>query len=754
MAVVTAEIRFAPKNAAWFTTNAALVLADGEIVYRSTDGKYIIGDGTTAVSGLTFYGGTSTTYTSSNGVTLTGSNFTLGGALTGNTSLTGNFSLSLGTSGSPLSSLNSHSGSFDFEAGTNGSALTLSSTTGLFAVSPDAVNYVSIQNTTAGQTVSDTSTNNRIVIRDDVASKGLVGYADYSANVTNNSYVQKSWVTAQSYLTAAAAALAYQPLDSDLTSWAGVTRSAGFDTFVSTPSSANLASLVTDETGSGSLVFGTSPTFTTDIKTPIVYGSTSASGTLTLGSTSNATKGTIQIGSTDIVNIGNAVTTGQRLVRIGQDTSYLDIGSYTGSTSQPAIYVNTTSPSSSNYVFTSDGASTLLNGSSSVYLRVGNSDVLRATSTSVIFSSTKISGTTNGLLTFENTSSTNTGATTNFTFNTTANTGQTSGTNIPNFKVTGSTKTWAAGALATQYFNYFSSNTVAFASASTLTNCYSLFVEASVQGSNATITNNYAAGFSGNVEVTGFLKTPSIYASGNISSVAWTTNGVKHINVASTLTDTTSSGTVSSARTNTFGGNTISASNSTTFTNYYANFFTAETQGTNVTFTNNWAVGTNGNIEARSAVQTKITSISTATNQSGVLSAENDNSAYARLSCYGSAFGITEFRNNGAFGFKNSGYVISDGDVANGGTNSIYFMTGGYTPSTQTRLTIDSNGNTIQGIGALATNATNGFLYIESCAGTPTGVPTTVTGRVPIIYDTTNNKFYIYNGGWKSVTLA
>ena len=63
--------------------------------------------------------------------------------------------------------------------------------------------------------------------------------------------------------TVSGVAAAYQPLDSDLTSWAGVTRAAGFDTFAATPSSANLASLVTGETGSGALVFGTSPGFTT-----------------------------------------------------------------------------------------------------------------------------------------------------------------------------------------------------------------------------------------------------------------------------------------------------------------------------------------------------------------------------------------------------------------------------------------------------------------------------------------------------------
>ena len=37
----------------------------------------------------------------------------------------------------------------------------------------------------------------------------------------------------------------------------------GVATFLATPSAANLASAVTDETGSGSLVFGTSPTITT-----------------------------------------------------------------------------------------------------------------------------------------------------------------------------------------------------------------------------------------------------------------------------------------------------------------------------------------------------------------------------------------------------------------------------------------------------------------------------------------------------------
>jgi len=66
-----------------------------------------------------------------------------------------------------------------------------------------------------------------------------------------------------------------QPLDADLTSWAAVTRASGFDAFAATPSSANLISLVTDETGSGALVFATSPT----LVTPAL--GTPSSGTLT-----------------------------------------------------------------------------------------------------------------------------------------------------------------------------------------------------------------------------------------------------------------------------------------------------------------------------------------------------------------------------------------------------------------------------------------------------------------------------------------
>jgi hypothetical protein len=62
----------------------------------------------------------------------------------------------------------------------------------------------------------------------------------------------------------------------------------------------------------------------------------------------------------------------------------------------------------------------------------------------------------------------------------------------------------------------------------------------------------------------------------------------------------------------------------------------------------------------------------------------------------------------------------------------------------------DGTRNVTIGAGALATTATNGFLYVPTCAGTPTGTPTAKSGFAPIVVDTTNNKLYFYSTGvWR-----
>ena len=61
---------------------------------------------------------------------------------------------------------------------------------------------------------------------------------------------------------------------------------------------------------------------------------------------------------------------------------------------------------------------------------------------------------------------------------------------------------------------------------------------------------------------------------------------------------------------------------------------------------------------------------------------------------------------------------------------------------------LNAQQNIVVGTGAIATTATDGFIYLGSCAGKPTGTPTTKTGRVPLVYDSTNKKFYLYDGAW------
>lgn len=67
--------------------------------------------------------------------------------------------------------------------------------------------------------------------------------------------------------------------------------------------------------------------------------------------------------------------------------------------------------------------------------------------------------------------------------------------------------------------------------------------------------------------------------------------------------------------------------------------------------------------------------------------------------------------------------------------------------------TIDTTGIYL-GNAALVTTATAGYAYINTCAGAPTGVPSGKTGMVAHIYDTTNNKLWVYNGAWKGVVLS
>lgn len=104
----------------------------------------------------------------------------------------------------------------------------------------------------------------------------------------------------------------------------------------------------------------------------------------------------------------------------------------------------------------------------------------------------------------------------------------------------------------------------------------------------------------------------------------------------------------------------------------------------------------------------------------------------------------TENSTGGAIITGTSAYASVFGSFS---STSVHFCT-----NNAVRQTIDVNGNIYGTAGT--TTMTNGFFYIPSAAGVPTGVPTAVSGRLPMYYDSTNNQFYVYNSAWKKVTLA
>lgn len=352
--MATVEFRYDPKNTAWFTANAAMVLKAGEPAYHDTTGLFKLGDGVTALSALSFL------------PTVSASTPTIQQVLT------------------------------------------------------------------AGQVATTT-----------IETTGFIKTGGLSTQFL------KADGSVDSTVYGVGNALTSNPLSQ----------------FAATTSS-QLAGVISDETGTGALVFGTSPTFTTSIFSPLVNGASTASGTLTLASTTNATKGKILFGTSAYDEVNNRLGIGTvspgvalDIIGTGSISNLLTCGQINAYTSNLGLYAK--------------------NANSSIFFGTNvGSNVLAQW---------------NGIST--------SGAVTTFTFTTPAHTNQTTTTNIPNFRISGANKQWATGTVANQYWNYLTANTAAFVGASTMTNSFGLFVEAATAGTNATITNNFALGLAGSLKI-------------------------------------------------------------------------------------------------------------------------------------------------------------------------------------------------------------------------------------------------------------
>lgn len=120
----------------------------------------------------------------------------------------------------------------------------------------------------------------------------------------------------------------------------------------------------------------------------------------------------------------------------------------------------------------------------------------------------------------------------------------------------------------------------------------------------------------------------------------------------------------------------------------------------------------------------------------------------------GDRLGVIGFAGHNAttlvFGARVIGYATQTWSGAARGSRMTFETCPNSTTTLAVRLSIEQNGSVVIGssAAALATNATGGFLYIPTCAGTPTGVPVTQAGTVAMVFDTTNNILYIYDGSW------
>lgn len=177
------------------------------------------------------------------------------------------------------------------------------------------LNRISVNSTDPVNPVVDISTN----------------YVGQSSITTLGTVTTGTWQAtpiADAYIASAATWNAKQTGSANLTSWAAITRAAGFDTFVAIPSSANLATLVTDETGSGALVFGTGPTIASPVFSGTITGTYTLGGTPTFPSTVVSTTGTQTLTNKRITR--RLVTTNAPGATPTTNTDNVDIMKFTG----------------------------------------------------------------------------------------------------------------------------------------------------------------------------------------------------------------------------------------------------------------------------------------------------------------------------------------------------------------------------------------------------------------------------------------
>lgn len=217
------------------------------------------------------------------------------------------------------------------------------------------------------------STNDQLRIGDG-ASTRTISPDDKTATLTNKTINGSSnTITNVSLTTAVTGTLPVANGGTGITSFG-----TGIATFLGTPSSANLAAAVTDETGSGSLVFGTNPTITPAAGTTI----TATEGAGYMGMPQNSRSSNYTLVASDAGKHVYVTTTGQTITIPANGTTAFPVGTSivvvnADSVSTSIAITNDTlrlanSSSTGTRTLASNGMCTLLKVASTTWIASGN----------------------------------------------------------------------------------------------------------------------------------------------------------------------------------------------------------------------------------------------------------------------------------------------------------------------------------------------------------------------------------------------
>jgi hypothetical protein len=238
------------------------------------------------------------------------------------------------------------------------------------------------------------------------------------------------------------------------------------------------------------------------------------------------------------------------------------------------------------------------------------------------------------------------------------------------------------------------------------------------------------------------LQSGSLVMQGDIAAPAWTTNGIRHVGTTATLTDLTSTGTVTAAYTNVYGNSTVAATNVVTYTTYASKYIGAPIAGTNVTFTNPYALVLGGNAwlqngiqiqgildlgSAREIVNAGATSATLAGNTAYTLDWSSANVFWNTTAPAGSTLeydfiNVPQTNRTDALGLQTNGYSVMTVDV---------FQQQGATPIYPTTVKVNGTAATVRWTGGMNPSLTvvNGIdVFSFTLLYTPgTGTPGTFT---------------------------